>query len=74
MGRGYRPWGVYAFAVVATTALSGSLQSVPRHLVFAFPLVWILSEGPVQLRSRWVLLLGAITNAGVLAITYKFPP
>jgi len=74
MGPRYRVWAIYATAVLASSLASGTLWSFGRHALFAFPLFWVIAEGPRLLRSPPVLAAGFAANVGYAITLAQFPP
>ena len=64
-----RVWFVYSAAVVALSLASGSVQSLGRQTLLAFPLVWVFARAP-----WWLLALGAVANAALLLLLPEFAP
>lgn len=72
-GRAFRPWAIYAAAVLALSLGSGSFQSIGRQALLAFPLAWAAADHP-RLRSRRVVALGLALNAAlILALPLMAP-
>jgi hypothetical protein len=69
----YRPWALFATAVLALSLLSGSLQSFGRQSLLAFPLVWA-AVFVVAGRRRWLYVAGAAGNAALLLALPHFAP
>ena len=67
-GGRYRPWALFATAVIALSVFSGSVTSFPRQALFAFPLFWAVADGPRPLRHPLVAL-GAIAANVAYALT-----
>jgi hypothetical protein len=74
MGPRYRVWAVYATAVLASSLASGTLWSFGRHALFAFPLFWVIAEGPRFLRSPPLLAAGFAGNVAFAITLAQFPP
>ncbi len=74
MGRKYRPWAAFASAVLALSLLSGSVQSFGRQALFAFPLLWAVSEGPAFLRTRPVAVLAVAANVALCLTVTRWAP
>ena len=62
-------WFVYSAAVVALSLASGSVQSLGRQTLLAFPLVWVFARAP-----WWLLALGGVANAALLLLLPEFAP
>jgi len=69
-GREYRPWALFATAVIALSLASGTIQSFGRQALFAFPLLWAASDGPRLLRRPPVIALAIAAN---VALTLAIP-
>ena len=74
MGPRYRPWAVFATAVVALILASGLMKSFGRQSLYAFPIFWAIGEGPSWLRSRPLLALGFAANLGLALLLTRFAP
>src|SRR5262249_53010695 len=74
MGPRYRIWALYATAVLAFSLVSGTVWSIGRHALFAFPIFWAIADGPKLLRSRPVLALGFAANIAWALTLPQFPP
>jgi hypothetical protein len=64
-----RVWFVYSAVVVALSLASGSVQSLGRQTLLAFPLVWVFARAP-----WWLLTVGAVANAALLLLLTQFAP
>ena len=64
-----RVWFVYSAAVVALSLASGSVQSLGRQTLLAFPLVWVFARAP-----WWLLALGGAANVALLLLLPEFAP
>lgn len=65
-----RVWVAYSVAVLALSLGSGSIQSLGRQSLLAFPLVWAAADRA----PRWLLALGALANAALLLLLPEFAP
>jgi hypothetical protein len=73
-GPRYRVWATYASAVVGVSLLSGSLQGFGRQALLAFPIFWLVADGPPALRSRPAAALAIAANLVLLWTLKTFPP
>jgi hypothetical protein len=60
--RDYRTWAIYSTAVLAMSLGSGTVTSIGRHMLFAFPLVWAAANGPRIVRNTPFASLGFSLN------------
>jgi len=67
------PWGWFAAAVLAVSLGSGSFQSIGRHALFAFPLVWMAARACAG-RERIAIAAGVACTAALLAALSVFAP
>ena len=67
------PWGWFAAAVLAVSLGSGSFQSIGRHALFAFPLVWMAARAAVG-HERIAVAAGVACNVALLAALWVFAP
>ncbi|HEX6491767.1 MAG TPA: hypothetical protein VF002_10415 [Gaiellaceae bacterium] len=74
LGVRYRPWALYATAVVAVSFFSGTVTSFARQALFAFPLYWAVANGPRQLRHPAVAALGVAANLAFALTIAKYAP
>jgi hypothetical protein len=74
MGPRYRPWALFAGAVVAALLASGLMHSFGRQSLYAFPIFWALGEGPAWLRRRELAVLGFAANLGLALLITRFAP
>ena len=70
LGREYRPWALFATVVVALSLASGTIQSFGRQALFAFPVLWAVTDGPRLLRHPVVIALALAAN---VALTLAIP-
>jgi hypothetical protein len=54
-----RMWPIYATAVLAMSLGSGTVWGAPRHMLFAFPLIWAAADTSPRLRWWPLPVLGA---------------
>ena len=73
-GGAYRPWALFATAVVAVSALSGSVTSFSRQVLFAFPLYWAVADGPRTIRHPLIAAIAIAANVAYLLTLTKFTP
>lgn len=65
-----RVWIAFSAAVLALSLGSGSIQSLGRQSLLAFPLVWaVAGRAP-----RLLLVLGALANGALLLLLPEFAP
>jgi hypothetical protein len=74
LGARYRPWALFATAVVAVSFFSGSVTSFGRQALFAFPLYWALADGPKQFRHPLVAVAAIAANVAYLLTITKYAP
>ena len=74
LGAQYRPWALYATAVVAVSFFSGTVTSFARQALFAFPLYWVVANGPRQLRHPAFAALGIAANLAFVLTIAKYAP
>jgi hypothetical protein len=73
-GRFAYPWALYSSAIVALSLASGSLLSMGRHMVEAFPLAWLASSEPAIRRRRWLAPAGLAANALLAVALVRYFP
>lgn len=74
MGPRYRPWALFAGAVVLALLASGLMHSFGRQSLYAFPIFWALGEGPGWLRKPPLAALGFAANLGLALLITRFAP
>jgi hypothetical protein len=74
MGPRYRPWAVFATAVVALLLTSGLMKSFGRQSLYAFPIFWAISDGPGWLRKPPLAVIGFAANLGLALLLTRFAP
>jgi hypothetical protein len=74
MGPRYRPWALFAGAVVVALLASGLMHSFGRQSLYAFPIFWALGEGPAWLRKPPLAVLGFAANLGLALLLTRFAP
>jgi hypothetical protein len=74
MGPRYRPWTLFAGAVVLALLASGLMHSFGRQSLYAFPIFWALGEGPAWLRKPPLAALGFAANLGLALLLTRFAP
>src|SRR5881392_2454513 len=73
-GPRYRPWALFATAVIAVSFLSGTVTSFARQALFAFPLYWAVADGPRQLRHPLVAVVAVAANVAFALTLAKYAP
>jgi hypothetical protein len=73
-GRRYFPWALFATVVAAISVLSGSVTSFGRQALFAFPLYWVVAEGPRPLRHPLVAAVAIAANVAYALTLAKYAP
>ena len=74
LGPRYRPWALFATAVVAVSFFSGTVTSFARQALFAFPLYWAVADGPRPLRHPLVAAAAVVANVAFALTLAKYPP
>jgi hypothetical protein len=74
LGPRYRPWALFATAVLAVSFLSGTVTSFARQALFAFPLYWAIADGPRQLRHPLVAAGAVAVNVAFALTLAKYAP
>jgi hypothetical protein len=74
LGPRYRPWAVFATAVIGLLLLSGTMQSFGRQSLFAFPIFWAIADGPRWLRYPPLAVLGFAANLGLALMLTRYAP
>ena len=74
LGPRYRPWALFATAVVAVSFLSGTVTSFARQALFAFPLYWAVADGPRPLRHPLVAVAAVAANVAFTLTLAKYAP
>jgi hypothetical protein len=74
LGPLYRPWALFATAVVAVSFFSGTVTSFARQALFAFPLYWAVADGPRPLRHPLVVAGAIVANVAFALTLAKYPP
>ena len=74
LGSEYRPWAAFATAVIGLSLASGTIQSIGRQSLFAFPIFWAIANGPAFLRRPVVAAVGLALNVALLFTLPHFPP
>jgi len=72
-GPTWRPWALYAVAIVGVSLLSGSVDSIGRHAAAAFPLAWVAADSRLLAR-RPVALAGLAVNVVLAATVMRLLP
>ena len=74
LGPRYRPWALFATAVIALSFLSGTVTSFSRQALFAFPVYWAVADGPRQLRHPLVAVAAVVANVAFALTLSKYAP
>jgi hypothetical protein len=74
LGHRYRPWALFAIAVMAVSFFSGTVTSFARQALFAFPLYWAVADGPRQLRHPLVAVAAIAANVAFTLRLAKYAP
>jgi hypothetical protein len=74
LGPRYRPWAAFAAVVIGVSVFSGSVTSLGRQALFAFPLYWAVADGPRQLRHPLIALLAIAANIAYALTLAKYAP
>jgi hypothetical protein len=74
LGPRYRPWALFATAVVAVSFLSGTVTSFARQALFAFPVYWAVADGPRPLRHPVVAIAAIAANVAFALTLAKYAP
>jgi hypothetical protein len=74
LGPRYRPWALFATAVVAVSFLSGTVTSFARQALFAFPVYWAVTDGPRPLRHPLVAVAAIAANVALALTLAKYAP
>ena len=74
LGPRYRPWALFATAVVGVSFFSGTVTSFARQALFAFPLYWAVADGPRPLRRPLVAAVAVAANVAFALTLAKYPP
>lgn len=74
LGPRYRPWALFATAVIAVSFFSGSVTSFARYALFAFPLYWAVADGPRPLRHPLVAVAAVVANVAFTLTLAKYAP
>ena len=74
LGPRYRPWALFATAVIALSFLSGTVTSFSRQALFAFPVYWAVADGPRQLRHPLVAVAAVVANVAFALTLAKYAP
>lgn len=63
-----KPWILFSFAAVIAPTLTGTLSSIPRYVLVAFPMYAVIAE----LRKKWRYLLFAVCSLLLIILTALF--
>jgi len=74
LGPRYRPWALFATAVIALSFLSGTVTSFARQALFAFPVYWAVADGPRPLRHPLVAVAAGVANIAFALTLAKYAP
>ena len=74
LGQRYRPWALFATAVVTVSFLSGTVTSFARQALFAFPVYWAVADGPRPLRHPLVAVAAVVANIAFALTLAKYAP
>jgi hypothetical protein len=74
LGPRYRPWALFATAVIAVSFLSGTVTSFARQALFAFPVYWAVADGPRPLRHPLVAVVAVAANVAFALTLAKYAP
>ncbi len=74
LGPRYRPWALFATAVVAVSFLSGTVTSFARQALFAFPIYWAVADGPRPLRHPLIAAAAVTANVAFALTLAKYAP
>ena len=74
LGPRYRPWALFATAVIGVSFLSGTVTSFARQALFAFPVYWAVADGPRPLRHPLVAVAAVAANVAFTLTLAKYAP
>jgi hypothetical protein len=74
LGPRYRPWALFATAVIGVSFLSGTVTSFARQALFAFPVYWAVADGPRPLRHPLIVVAAVAANVAFALTLAKYPP
>jgi hypothetical protein len=74
LGRGYWPWALFAAAVVGLSFFSGTVTSLARQTLFAFPVYWAAAEAPKPVRHPLVIAAAVCANIAYALTLAKYAP
>lgn len=74
LGPRYRPWALFATAVITVSFLSGTVTSFARQALFAFPVYWAVADGPRALRHPLVAVGAVAANIAFALTLAKYAP
>jgi hypothetical protein len=74
LGARYWPWAAFAAAVLAVSFFSGSVTSLGRQALFAFPLYWAVADGPRPFRHPLVAVAAIAANVAYALTLAKYAP
>ena len=73
-GRAYWPWAAFSTAVIGLSVLSGSVTSLGRQVLFAFPLYWAAADAPRPFRHPLVVVAAVAANIAFALTLAKYSP
>ena len=73
-GRAYWPWAAFATAVVGLSVFSGSVTSLGRQALFAFPVYWAVADAPRPVRHPLVVVAAVAANVAFALTLAKYAP
>jgi len=74
LGPRYRPWALFATAVIGVSFLSGTVTSFARQALFAFPVYWAVADGPRPLRHPLFAVVAVAANVAFALTLAKYAP
>jgi hypothetical protein len=74
LGPRYRPWALFATAVIAVSFFSGTVTSFARQALFAFPVYWAVADGPRPLRHPLIAVAAVAANVAFALTLAKYAP
>ncbi len=73
-GREYLPWALFAAVVVGLSVFSGSVTSLGRQALFAFPVYWAAADAPRPFRHPLVVVAAVAANVAFALTLAKYAP
>jgi hypothetical protein len=74
LGRRYWPWAAFVAAVLGVSVFSGSVTSLGRQALFAFPLYWAVADGPRPFRHPLLAVAAIAANVAFALTLAKYAP